>query len=696
MGKKFTFVFSSILLLGVIVSWGVNQFLYRFLPLEFSNLWVMTLSVLGAVSAISGSVKAIQYFGELFFPPEPEPGEEDKLLQKLRELPWAISDDAAKEYTNKILGGRSSDFWKQIENNHQNADLLADLVTDPFMLEGLICIYRSEFGLLPQNTGILLDKLLKAQWTQKKIDVKQWVQLDDCLFAFGHLVIKDVPETRYPVKRSTEGLPRRWKGWYTEMLIDLGDWIDISNKNRKQSKFGKRIDKWKIRFYWPLPDFLYNVVDRLRFRPRMMMRDANLLLLVAEKAHVIKRDKDFFTFRHKSWVDYFAANHVARSDSPIASLMKDDKFNPGWRRLSPERAGIAVCASGLLGNPEQFHRDLLVKDPYLLTQCISSGLDLRGEFYEKIEKTVADELACIILQVRDGGEWRSFDFAQILQKFRYDPIDALTILDAIQEIHNDIIDIELAKLIANYGKDVVDILIYRLNTATDNEKRMILLALAWIEDQRAAPAIRELLENLKDDQFGIVRRTAMTVLAACFDDPNSFLEVCNHLFQKDERDYYWSILGRIGERALLWAAPLVLTWIDLYPDKLHIIRQEFLGLCGIVGNSEKIRKILAECLRDRNEIAFTHLYIEALGRIKAVEEKDFLLEQLNSLDDISCLCAVEALGNLDYPATIPALKQKLFHRNEQIRQSAAETIAKLNKKPRQAESLPETDRPTIN
>jgi hypothetical protein len=736
MSKKFTFIFTFILLFGVFVIWGINRFFYPLLPPEFSNLWVMTLSVLGAITAISGAVKAIQYIGELFFPQKPEPSEEDKLLQKLRELPWTISEESAKDYTSKILGDRSNDFWEQIRDNHQNKELLSVLVVDPFMLEGLICIYRNELGLLPKNTGALLDKLIKTQWKQEKININQWIELDDVLFTFGRLVIKDVPSIKYPVKISSEGRWRYWKNPYLGMLINIGGWVSISKASRQtRNKLKKHFDNWKRNIYKrvenkPRPvvfavvfvlspiamisyfmeillSFIFmpiRAVTRLirnslegfgahkvtRFfekirgnfdiHSKILERDAKRFLLAAEKAHIIKRSESSFNFRHNSWVDYFAAYYIVKSEDVMAALAEDDKFNPGWRRLSPERAGIAICASGLLENPEQFHRELLLQDPYLLTQCVTSGLDLHGTFYDQIEQTIANELAKIILQVREAGEWRSFDFAQILQKIRYDPADALTILDAIREIEIEPVNFELAKLIGNYGKDVVDILIFRLNKATNKEKRFIFLILSWIGDKRAISAIQETLTSLENDDFDAVRRTGITVLTICFEDKNSLNELYVHLFEKDERDYYWHTMARIGEQSLLWTARSISIWRDLYPDKLHIIRREFLGLCGSVGNSAKIREALAKYLRDENEIAFTQLYIEAIGKIKAAEEEEFLLEKINSLDDITCLFSVEALGNLDNPAVIPSLKQKLFHRNEQVRQSAKEAIGHLTSK----------------
>lgn len=733
MSKKLTFISTSILLFGVFVVWGVNQFLYPLLPTEFSNLWVMILSVLGAITAISGAVKAIQYIGELFFPPTPEPSEEDKLLQKLRELPWSISEESAKDYTSKILGDRSNDFWEQIRDNHQNKELLSVLVIDPFMLEGLICVYQNELGLLPKNTGALLDKLIKTQWKQEKINISQWVELDDVLFAFGRLVIKDVPSIKYPVKISSEGRWRYWKNPYLGMLINIGVWVSASKTSRQtRNKLKKRLDNWKrkiytrvenkprpivfavafvlspvkmISYFWGiLLSFIFMPVravvrlmrnslekfgmykvfkffDKIRsnfdIHSKILARDANHLLLAAEKAHIIKRGENSFHFRHKSWVDYFAAYYITKNEDVMAALIEDDKFNPGWRRLSPERAGIAICASGLLQDPEKFHRELLLKDPYLLTQCITSGMELHGIFYDQIEQTVVEELARVILQVREAGEWRSFDFAQILQKFRYDPIDALTILDAIREIEIEPVNFELTKLIGNYGKDVVDVLTSRLSNATNKEKRFIILVLSWIGDKRAISAIKETLTSLENDDFNAVRRTGVTVLAICFEDKNSLDELYVHLFEKDERDYYWHTMARIGEQSLLWVAKSISMWRELHPDKLHIIRREFLGLCSSIGNSIKIRESLAKNLRDKNETEFTHLYIEALGKIKAVEEKGFVLEQLNSLDDMACLFAVEALGNLEDPSFVPAMKQKLFHHNERVRQSATEAIGRL-------------------
>lgn len=727
MGKKFTFVFSSILLLGVLFAWLIDRLYYPFLPPDFSNLGVMLLSVLGVVSALVGAVKAIQFIGELFFPPPPDASEEDKLLQKLRNSPWAISEESAREYTEKVLGGQSTDFWSQIKANKQNEDILAILIKDPFMLEGLICIYRNDGGVIPRNTGALLDKLIRTQWTRSKIDVKNWVELDDALFVLGELVIKDVPAVRYPVSVSGEGMPARWKGPYVGMLLSIGSWMRWKKESQRgwtrfAQKSYQRVEKrhpiirWLVIFalnplgliwsffvfivsfpidriiyicrrwfekndWWKALDFFYRIEaffdtlsDKIRIAPKIDQRNAKRLLFLAEKAHIIDWDGKSIRFRHKAWVDYFAAGYVIHNGANMEALSRGDNFNRGWRRLAPERAGIAVCVSGLLDDPEKFLHELLARDPYLLTQCLSSGINLRSDF-SKFQETLVDEIKNVILDVRDAGEMRSTDFSIALQSLRYEPEDALVILDAIKKCEIDWVNVDLTKLIVNYGKDVVDILIFRLKTANTNEKMAILRALAWIGDKRAVWGIQDMLASLEDDEYGLIRKRAETILAVCFGDETLSKNLIKYLFlSSDERGYYWMVLKEIGSSSLLWAIPQISTWRIMYSDRQRIIKQEFLRLCRPAFNNQAVKAVLKKSLHSSSERDLNCLYIEALGNLGAIDEKDYLLEQLNSTDDQACLSAISALEAIKDSSTIPHLVQKRYHANEWVRQKAAEAI----------------------
>jgi len=148
--KKLLSLFLVILLAGVLIAWYVNGYISQFLPPELSNPFVLTLTVLGFISAVQGAIAAIQWLGELFFPPKPAPGPLELLRLELRSLRGQISRDEAQAYTEKILGKQSPEFWAQIGDG---LSVIHELARDPVWLDGLMDVFRNKACKLPTNPG---------------------------------------------------------------------------------------------------------------------------------------------------------------------------------------------------------------------------------------------------------------------------------------------------------------------------------------------------------------------------------------------------------------------------------------------------------------------------------------------------------------------------------------------------------------
>jgi hypothetical protein len=123
MNRKNLLILLSILFIGVFTTWYINYSFYQFLPPEFNNPFVMILSILGFITAIQGAIKAIQYLGELFFPPAPSPSQNELIRQELRALTGSLSKETVRAYTNRFLGTKGDDFWEQISDTLINSAL---------------------------------------------------------------------------------------------------------------------------------------------------------------------------------------------------------------------------------------------------------------------------------------------------------------------------------------------------------------------------------------------------------------------------------------------------------------------------------------------------------------------------------------------------------------------------------------------
>lgn len=699
MSKKFTLYLFSILTIGVVAIWSTDQYSFSFLPPELSNPFVMFLSVIGFVASVVSAVKAFQFIGESFFPPNPEPSKEDKLLQKLRELPWSVSDETAKEYTGKILGDRSNDFWAQIKANQQNADILNYLTEDPFMLEGLLSVYRNERGALPKNIGALLDKLIRTQWTPEKVKVRHWVEIDDLLYAFGELVIRTVPDVEYPSGNlwSDQPPPRYGREPYVQMLRNIGESIFA---NRRKGNwliviFGVIWILLKIIVLLPI-NLLYEVVRRIsvffrwwkildilgriksflyniKLSHRIHYVEASRLLLIAEKIHLIERDEQSIRFSHKGWVDYFAAQYVIQQGSSLRALKWGNKWDvETWNRLDPERDGIAIVVCGITEDPIPFIRELMEVDPLLATKCILSGIE---EVPDDIHEYVRQASRTIISDVRSAGEKRSYDFAKEYLKLWNDPSDTELILNAIRDIEPvRYISLPLAKLIfTTYGTNAVEILLRRLETA-EKELTLVILTLGWIGDSRAIEPLQKLADSTDSPVL------ALAVLATCFNDQLATSKLLEYLLVEDElqaRKEAWYTLSQIGEKAISWSIETILTWGNEKSHEWQYVAHSFLDICEGFDGNQRVGAFLYEKLMETQNPDKVKFILDAFGRVKYQGAYEKLVENLSSLDIEVRIRAIESLGKLEDQRAVRPLIGQLYSKDLFAIQKAVFALGKL-------------------
>jgi hypothetical protein len=162
----------NVLLLIVVATfiiWGINRYYIPFLPKESGHILAIFLFVLGLFTALRGALEAGKYVSELLIPDSPGPSQIETLRRKMRETNVRVENEHANEFTRELLGNkRSSLFREQIRSNRKNAGTLNKLVSDPFLLDGLIEVFERSNDHLPRKIGALLEKLANVQWTQEK------------------------------------------------------------------------------------------------------------------------------------------------------------------------------------------------------------------------------------------------------------------------------------------------------------------------------------------------------------------------------------------------------------------------------------------------------------------------------------------------------------------------------------------------
>lgn len=98
-------------------------------------------------------------------------------------------------------------------------------------------------------------------------------------------------------------------------------------------------------------------------------------------------------------------------------------------------------------------------------------------------------------------------------------------------------------------------------------------------------------------------------------------------------------------------------------------------ICGIA-KPDDLQHIL-NIVNDRNNGTSRQIFVMALGRFKNYPVTETLI---NLLDDNDVqLHAINSLGRLKLPETIPAIEPYLNHTRSEIRKEARNAIAKINK-----------------
>lgn len=697
--RLITIVLSLIALIAMII-WAFNQSIFRFLPIGSDYPYTIFTGIISLIALLALAIGSIRTIINWIKPNDQKISKEERLLRNLGDETDPISKGRAeKEYTSKILIEKSNDFWIKIES-HKNAETLSVLSKDPFILEGLIRIYKDKQGNLPQNIGALLDALLKIQWTPEKLQIKRWIHIESLKVAFMNLVIEHVPSTKYPVIQQSDFDFRSTQDQYQYMLTRIGE----DEKTGRNSRFwwfelGKRLLQsqnqsisYKILKYVVLSPLIvfyilsaipaliflpfryiliklriYNkfrsFTDSINFVRWTKFKRAKYLLEAAQKAHIIQIKDNSILFTHKCWVDYFAAQYVVWRGKKISDLLYGNQTEVGyWKRCDPKRDGIAINICGIVENPYTFIQELIPVDSLLAKKCILSGIEKAPD---DVTEKITQNLRAIISDVRNAGEQRSYDFAKEFLELQQDPSDVSIILDAIREIEPvRQVNLPLAKLIADtYGSNVVEILLRRLKTA-EKELFYVILILGWIGDKRAIEPLKN-LQNLGE----YLQALNLVVLATCFKEKSAIKELLEYLFflRGDESGKdTWHKLPIIGEDAVLWSMDILINQVDAGTQKWWNAAGMCLRICGVFSGSQKIGSFLLDNLPLSKNKDVEKFILLAIGNIKYQDGVEYLLEKLTSVDDKIRLRAIESLGKIKERRAVQPLIGLLYSKNIHI------------------------------
>jgi len=703
-------VLSLIAIISLVI-WAFNQFITRIIPVGSDYPYTIFTGIINLIALLALAIGSIRTIINWIKPNDQKISKEERLLRKLGDEAESISKTRAeKEYTSKILLENNNDFWIQIES-HKNAETLSVLSKEPFILEGLIRIYKDKKGNLPQNIGTLLDALLKIQWTPKKLQTRNWIHLESIKVAFMNLVIEHVPSTKYPVVQQDEFDFRSAKDQYQYMLTRIGE----DEKTGRNSRFwwfklGKRLLQnqnqsiaYKILKYVILSPlivfYILSAIPALIFLPfryiliklriynkfrsftdsinivrLIKVKRAKYLLEAAQKARLIQIKDNSIIFTHKCWVDYFAAQYVVWRGKKIADLLYGNQTEVGyWKRCDPKRDGIAINVCGIVENPYTFIQELIPVDPLLAKKCILSGIEKSPD---DIAERITRHLRIIISDVRNAGEQRSYDFAKELLELQQDPSDISVILDAIREIEPvRQVNLPLAKLIADtYGSSAVEILLRRLETA-EKELFYVILILGWIGDQRAIEPLKKL-----QDLGEYLQSLNLVVLAICFKETSANNELLKSLFFLKGNEYgkdTWHKLPIIGEDAVLWSMDILITHNEIGTQKWWDAASMCLKICGAFAGSQKIGRFLIDNLSLSENKHVEEFILDAIGNIKYSDSVDDLIKKLSSLDDRIRIRAIESLGKIKDPRAVQPLIGLLYSKNVQIIREAVIALKEI-------------------
>jgi HEAT repeat protein len=700
-----------LILLIVSLALGLANLWLNFLPAGTTLIGIIT-AVLSFVTLIAGTPDKIKSWLEWLTPTPETKDEKTNRLLELRALTNSLTPEQAHNYTEKILGqAQNQIFWAEISRNTRNTETMARLVTNPFLLAGLLDVFEQHTQQLPQNIGALLDALLGVLWQKNKLGRKPWVGLEDAQAGFARLARSCYPSNEYPTGNYSWQMIGPLRA-YREMLNVLGakrtarppDWLygigmkyaswnsyyweDTINWIEKQPRPLRLILTLFLSAFYSLFNFFVglpqHVVDGLGFRKRRALA----LLELAERAHLLQRDEYSFSFTPPAWGVYFAALDNRNSDfETIIQRSNAGWHTDYWNRLRPEDDIGTIALCGLLPNPDKFIEKLMPIDPYLAAQCILSGVEnlpenLRAEAYKQLINRMKD--------VQDAGEIRSLESARFLRELRDDPSAVEEIIETIENNYVEFVNAELARLMAGYGVNVFELLVKHLETAR-HSKRFILLALGFLGDSRAIPVLKSMLSG----QDGLIRMTALMVLVTCFHDPDASQNWESHLlFRENYEDgkTLWHVADDCLGAAVIPLLFQVFQHSASLPEDPLIGRERwgdaderFLSMLerNYQKNSQVDEALLAR-LAQSPDVEFQHLILRALGAIQSEKAVDILLENLSSQEEDLQIAAINALGKINAPQAVAALIGKLYSQNAFVVAAAVRVLGEI----RAAEAVP--------
>lgn len=736
------FVIGLIFILSILV--------YRFrkpIGSEFKKWRVKSLQFLGLTLEREPTIKPLQ-------PPtldEPLTEETRKAakLNALRRVAGPISHIKAQELTEEILGNKSHDFWKQIaENVYSHSDLYS-LTEEPFFLEGLIHVFEKENGKIPKNIGTFLDKLIIEQWTPDKLEVQKngWIELDEARKAFAGAINYHHPEVEYPVQPDIES--RYWRGrdLFEEFMITLGEpprkhkedivirlitgLASIFNKNPEtflpelveKNKFARflliafyllfhplellafplgflnSLIRWlfrKIGLWWLL-DKIESFKLKLSLTRRRNKERGRKLLELGQKACILEVVGKKVVFKNSVWVDYFYAyHHLNYATSDLRSVIPTTHYSSSWNRLDSNKDKAVVMICGLVNDPDGFINLLIPLDPYVAAQCIASGVDgvadqTRLQTYQRLKENMLD--------LQSGGEERCCDSAKYLRVVWSDPAAVLDILETIEKLGPYQYHIfKLVGIIAEYGNDIVDMLINRLERSKDI-RVYIARALAYIGTPRVLPVLRELAKN--NDSY--LKILALTLLAVFFNDPDATTAMHQYMFAEhgdEEGKTAWQHLYTMDQKTLGFELAALTSNIDrfkgtrdgrtTFEDEWWFGRDKFLKGAKRFSKSEMQELLVNALLHTKDDELMTVLataighskgkqaylnllsifqetpnkflrtaIIHAFGEMRETRAVNMLIAQVENHDIQMADAAISALGKVGSIMAIEILEKKL-------------------------------------
>ncbi|NEP81808.1 MAG: NACHT domain-containing protein, partial [Okeania sp. SIO3B3] len=241
-----------------------------------------------------------------------------------------MSTDLIRSFVSHKLNDESDHFLKQIFSNGENQDTknsIQQLASNPYLLYALIIIYQYEPGnKLPQNSGALFSRLVKALWKRER------------------------------EKPNTELLS------YSEVETYFAD---LANYMFRQN----------------------SLIVKRETAISILNNDRNLLLAGKNASLLVVQDNTV-RFKSRSIQDYFLA--VTLNDEDINSILKNLNsilkkpiIFHGKRLREPWDYPI-IALSGLVNEPNEIIKYIAEKDPYLAAMCLDSGVKVNDDILEFI------------------------------------------------------------------------------------------------------------------------------------------------------------------------------------------------------------------------------------------------------------------------------------------------------------------------